>query len=206
METTTTVPAGECTYRKPDGKYHHGNLREALIQAADDLLREKGLAGLSLRGAARRAGVSQTAPYRHFRHREALLAAVATDGFRKLGEEIEQATNPFAHDPEEAVTAIGGAYIRFATMNPARFRLMFGRDIEHREDYAELVSATEQAAEHVGRILKNPALGLGMWATMHGLACLLVENVVELGEGGVGVLPSRAEIVLRSLLSHLVEA
>ncbi len=194
------------SYTKPEGRYHHGNLREAMIAAAGEILSEKGLSGLSLRGAARRAGVSQTAPYRHFKDREALLAAVAGDGFRMLIEEIDSNTLPFTHNAEEAVVAIGGAYIRFATTYPERFRLMFGRDIEHRQNFPDLAVETERVAERIGCILKNPALGIGMWATMHGLAWLLVERVADLGEGGPGVLPSRAEIVLRSLLAHLVEA
>ncbi len=211
MTATATAlgPAALCedtpSYRKPKDRYHHGNLRAALIRAAADELRDKGLAGLSLRGAARAAGVSQTAPYRHFKDREALLAAVAAAGFIQLLDEIEQSALPFAHDAEDAVIAIGGAYIRFATNNPELFRLMFGRDISNRQDYAELTGATEQVADHIGCILKNPALGIGMWATMHGLAWLLVEKVADLGDGGPGVLPSRAEIVLRSLLAHLVD-
>ncbi len=192
--------------RKPAGRYHHGNLRAALIRAATASLRDDGLASLSLRGAARQAGVSQTAPYRHFKDREALLAAVAAEGFRSLIDDIEQAGQSCEDDKEEAVVAIGGAYIRFATLQPELFRLMFGRDIENRRDHEDLVRAMDEVSDHIGRILKNPALGIGIWAAMHGLAWLLVEDVTDLGQGDLGVIPGRAEIVLRSLLAHLVEA
>jgi len=195
----------EPVLKKPEGRYHHGNLRAALIQVSSEILEAEGIAALSLREAARRAGVSQTAPYRHFKDREALLAAIAVDAFRQLAEEIDQASAKLAADPEEQVVAIGACYIRFATSHPARFRLMFGRDIAERAAHPELMEATDQVADLIGRILANPALGLGMWATMHGLAWLLVEDVADLGQGSVGQIPSRAEIVLRSLLSHLVE-
>lgn len=188
--------------KKPKGQYHHGNLHDALIDAAAAVLEAHGVEALSLREAARRAGVSQTAPYRHFKNKQALLAAVAGDGFRMLLEDLKAAAFPWDEDPGEAVTAIGSAYIRFATEQPARFRLMFGRDITDRNQYEELTNATEEIASRIGDLLKNPALGLGLWSAMHGLAWLLIEEVTDMG-GGQAAVASRAEIVLRSLISGL---
>ena len=159
--------------KKPKGQYHHGNLHDALIDGAAAVLESHGVEALSLREAARRAGVSQTAPYRHFKNKQALLAAVAGDGFRNLLEDLKAAAFPWDEDPGEAVTAIGSAYIRFATEQPARFRLMFGRDIIDRHQYEEITNATEEISSRIGDILNNPALGLGLWSAMHGLAWLL---------------------------------
>ncbi len=191
--------------KKPKGQYHHGNLAEALIDAAAGVLEAQGVEALTLREAARRAGVSQTAPYRHFKNKQALLAAVAADGFRMLLEELNAAALPWDDDPAEAVTAIGSAYIRFAVEQPERFRLMFGRDILERRLYGEITNATEEISSRIGNILNNPALGLGIWSAMHGLSWLLIEDVADLG-GGRGVIPGRAEIVLRALASGLENA
>lgn len=201
MAETPTKPA---PIKKPKGQYHHGNLREALIDSAAAVLESQGVEALTLREAARRAGVSQTAPYRHFKNKQALLAAVAADGFRMLLADLDAAAFPWDDDPGEAVTAIGSAYIRFATEQPERFRLMFGRDITERHLYPELTNATEEISSRIGGILNNPALGLGIWSAMHGLSWLLIENVADLG-GGRGVIPGRAEIVLRALASGITE-
>jgi len=190
--------------KKPKGQYHHGNLRAAMIDAAAIVLENHGADELSLRETARRAGVSQTAPYRHFKNKQALLAAVAGDGFRMLLEELKSAGVPYEDDPVEAVTQMGAAYIRFATEQPGRFRLMFGRDIKNRHQYDELENVTEEIADTIGGVLPNPAMGLGLWSTMHGLAWLLIEDVADMG-GGKGAVTSRAEIVLRSLVTGLDE-
>jgi len=188
--------------KKPKGQYHHGNLRAALIDGALIVLENHGVEALSLREAARRAGVSQTAPYRHFKDKQALLAAVAGDGVQMLLEDIKSASVPYEDDPAEAITAMGAAYIHFATDQPARFRLMFGRDILDRHKYEALDNVTEELSNAIGRMLPNPALGLGLWSAMHGLAWLLIEGVVDMG-GGKGAITSRAEIVLRSLVREL---
>ncbi len=188
--------------KKPKGQYHHGNLAAALVDAAAGVLESQGVEALTLREAARRAGVSQTAPYRHFKNKQALLAAVAADGFRMLLEELDAAAHEWNDEPAEAVTAVGSAYIRFATEQPERFRLMFGRDITERRLYPEITNATEEISTRIGNILNNPALGLGLWSAMHGLSWLLIEDVADLG-GGRGVIPGRAEIVLRALASGL---
>src|SRR5690349_3579164 len=100
----------------PVSTYHHGDLRPALLKAAGRVLEKEGPAALSLRELARRAGVSHNAPYRHFADREALLAALAADGFRMLGEVLGVASSRHR----------GEAYVRFALEHPQLFRLMFG--------------------------------------------------------------------------------
>ncbi len=190
---------------KSKGRYHHGNLRAALVGAAEDLLAREGVAGLSLRAAARAAGVSQTAPYRHFKDREALLAAVAARGYQSLLEDMDLSASRCKDDRLEAVVVMGGTYIRFATDRPDLFRLMFGREIKTLRAYPDLAALNDEIAGRIGGRLGNPALGIGLWAAMHGLAWLLVEDGADLGEPSTGVLPSRAEIVLRALLGHLAD-
>src|SRR5690349_9700618 len=95
--------------------YHHGNLRPALLRAAGKMLEKQGPAGVSLREASRRAGVSHAAPYRHFADREALLAELAAEGFEMLAEALRG----------HAGRDMGEAYVRFALEHPQRFRLMF---------------------------------------------------------------------------------
>lgn len=192
--------------RKPEGAYHHGNLRAALIEAAGAILEAEGLESLSLRAVARAVGVSQTAPYRHFADREALLAAVAAQGFTDLLQRIASSVNPHAGNPHDAVAAIGAAYVLFAAERRALFRLMFGRDIRERARHAALAHATEEVARRIGRILNDPGLGLGIWSAMHGLAWLVVEGVTDLGQGNdPALIQSRAEMVLRGLLEHVSE-
>lgn len=105
--------------------YHHGNLREALIDAALDLISEKGPAGFTFADAARGAGVSPAAPYRHFRDRDALMAGVARRGFESLAEALKEAANDGDSNPVARVERIGQAYIEFARREPALFSAMF---------------------------------------------------------------------------------
>lgn len=105
--------------------YHHGNLREALIHAAVALITEKGPAGFAVAEAARLAGVSPAAPYRHFRDAEALLAEVARRGFEQLAEALETAWNDGRPEPVTAFEAVGRAYLRFARTQPAFYAAMF---------------------------------------------------------------------------------
>lgn len=107
--------------------YHHGDLRNALLAAAREILDEAGVSGLSLRAVARRAGVSQTAPYRHFKDKAALIAAIATDGFLVLKDTLEAASDEGQEG--EGLHSLGRAYVNFARKNTGLYRLMFGPEI-----------------------------------------------------------------------------
>src|SRR5262245_4881527 len=104
--------------------YHHGDLRRALLDAALELVSSKGVQALTLREVARRAGVTHAAPYHHFPSKEALFAAVATEGFRDLAAAMRAALSG-RRGPFASLRAIGVAYVRFATEHPAHFRIMF---------------------------------------------------------------------------------
>ena len=149
--------------------YHHGDLRAALLQAAGELLEKQGLASLSLREAARRAGVSHNAPYRHFPDREALLAALAAEGFSWLSEGFTGAGRE------------GGlAYVRFALAHPQRFRLMFGGVLaigdypELREQGLRAYQQLEEAFKDLGEDARFAAAAA--WSLVHGLSNLILDG------------------------------
>lgn len=159
----------------PRAAYHHGDLRVAILRAAAEILEEQGVAALSLREAARRAGVSHNAPYRHFTDRDALLAALAADGFAQLGATLDAAGAGGPH-------ARGEAYVRFALEHPQRFRLMFGgvprldahpalREAAART-YRGLVDAFETLVGREGAAMAAAAA----WSLTHGLAQLLLDG------------------------------
>lgn len=145
------------------------------MRAAQKILEEQGVAALSLREAARRAGVSHNAPYRHFADRDALLAALAAEGFARLGEALEAAA---ARGPR----ARGEAYVRFALEQPQRFRLMFGGALRldaHpalREAAARTYQALVRAFEPLAGPQGAPTAAAAAWALVHGLAQLLLDG------------------------------
>jgi AcrR family transcriptional regulator len=163
---------------EPNKAFHHRDLRHALIEATTELIERDGPASVSLREAARIAGISHNAPYRHFPTREALMAAVAAHGFRQLRTTFEKAS---AATPENRMLALGQEYLSFASAHPGLFRLMFGSGLD-RQSHPEL----EQAAQEAFGVLQRATLdrgspsprdaALGAWALVHGLSHLIVDN------------------------------
>jgi AcrR family transcriptional regulator len=165
--------------RRPKSTYHHADLRPALLAAARRMLERDGPAALSLREVARRAGVSHNAPYRHFADRAALLAAVAAEGFDTLAARMHEAAAKAA--PERRLSAIGAAYVRFALDAPNLFRLMFG-GLVRGADHADLAAAGARAYAVLAGAAKSekpsPTRAVAAWATVHGLAHLLLEGQI----------------------------
>jgi AcrR family transcriptional regulator len=164
--------------------YHHGNLREALIEAALALIAEKGPAGFTIAEAARLAGVSPAAPYRHFRDAETLLAEVALRGFERFAARLAQAWQEGRPEPLPAFENVGRAYLAFARDEPAYYAAMFETRIAF-EAYPPLHAASDRAigilrdaAERLTATLpkahRPPALmmALHVWAMSHGVASL----------------------------------
>ncbi len=172
--------------REPGGRrsYHHGNLREALIKAALELIGEKGPAGFTFAEAARAAGVSAAAPYRHFRDRDALMADVAARGFERFAEALRKAWNDGRPEPIAAFDAVGRAYLAFARSEPALYAAMFESQVPP-DATPELTQAADAAfavlrdgaaavCARLPREKRPPALmvALHVWSLAHGIASL----------------------------------
>lgn len=165
--------------------YHHGDLRNALIQAGLEILSDEGANALSLRKVARRAGVSHAAPYRHFNDKEALLIAIAEEGFQKLSQQMQAAIDRFPDSPGEQLLEVGWAYISFGLENPDHLRVMFGGMIEKQavddaNTFGLLLSAI-QACQAAGIVKQGESqqLALTAWAQVHGLASLLIGRTLR---------------------------
>ncbi len=164
--------------------YHHGNLREALIRAALDLIAEKGPAGFTFADAARSAGVSSAAPYRHFRDRQALLADVARRGFELFEQRLDGAWSGGRPDPFRAFENVGRAYLAFAREQPAFYSAMFEAglpldgepELQQAADraFAVLRRAADAFCARLPTERRPPALmmSLHLWALAHGIASL----------------------------------
>jgi len=173
--------------RRPSS-YHHGNLSRALVEAALRLVETQGAEALTLRGAARLAGVSQAAPYRHFSDKDALLAAVAEEGFRHMTQAMRQASAQHEGDPLGRFRALGQAYLEFATKHPAHYRVMFGRAPASRGAYPALEAASGETFGLLVESIRdgqrsgivrpgNPEeLALATWSASHGLSSLAVDG------------------------------
>lgn len=181
------------TNAAPAHSYHHGDLKAALLDAAQALLDEGGVAAVSLREAARRAGVSPTASYRHFVDKEALLGALAARGFdafaQAMSRSAKRAADPArtARAAVDPYTAMGLAYVRFAVARPGMFRLMFGPHVADRSRSPELMAAVQRAtavlnggiASRADKQTGDEAItALRSWAQVHGLAMLILDGML----------------------------
>ena len=160
--------------------YHHGDLRAALIEAAVEVIRERGAEGMSLREVARRSGVSQTAPYRHFRDKEDLTAGIAEEGFTILGSEMAKAAQSEGNRRARLMRG-GRAYIAFALKRPEHFKVMFATDLDAKRHPAARKAADEAFAGLVALVTaampkKDDPLTLARmaWSQVHGIASLAI--------------------------------
>ncbi|OMC19077.1 TetR/AcrR family transcriptional regulator [Mycobacterium sp. SP-6446] len=175
--------------------YHHGDLKRALTSAALSLVAEKGPKGFTLTEAARRAGVSAAAPYRHFADKASLLATVAEQGFLELHAELAAAAEAVA-EPKARVVELGRAYVRWAVSHRDRYQVMFGAEISKADHpslavaaeraFGDLLDAITQCEDADGadpRSIAGP-----LWSLVHGVASLAIGG--ELRAVGVGQDPS----------------
>jgi AcrR family transcriptional regulator len=190
--------------RGPRG-YHHGNLREALIRAALDLIAQKGPAGFTFADAARWAGVSPAAPYRHFRDRDDLLANVALRGFEQFEAALAAAWDDGRPDPFAALHRMGKAYLAFARTEPAYYSAMFeaGIPVDASPElraagdraFAVLRGAAEKLCAQIPPKDRPPVLMLALhiWSLSHGVASLFGR-----GDAARRTLPMSAEELLEA--------
>jgi AcrR family transcriptional regulator len=172
---------------RPRSTYHHGDLRAALIAAADEIIAEGGIEAFTLRAAAKRAGVSPAAPAHHFGSVKGLLTEVALLAYQRAGRYLDQVKD--TDDPAKNVRALSLAFVKFAVDNPGHFRLMFRGDLVNRDDprYPEAshgpglrlgkaVAAYRGRKDLDMRRFEDAAELLGGMATIHGLANLVLEE------------------------------
>jgi AcrR family transcriptional regulator len=195
------------SWSRQDGPrgYHHGNLKEALIRAALELIAKKGPAGFTFAEAARWAGVSPAAPYRHFRDRDELLADVARRGFEQFAAALERAWDDGQPEPFAAFERVGKAYLEFARSEPSYYSAMFeaGVPLELSAEltaagdraFAVIRTASEKLIERMPAGRRPPALmmALHIWSLSHGIASLFAR-----GDSGRRKLPMTAEELLEA--------
>ena len=172
MSTSTNAP------------YHHGNLRQALLEAALIILEKEGEAGLGLRDLARAVGVSAAAPYRHFDSRAALLEALAVTGFQRFSAAMEAVA---AGNPPDPMAAKGKTYVLFDLNNANLFRLMFSPQLKKdgRPGLRMAADAAFDTLRHVvgGDMQTGRIKALAAWAKVHGLSILLLDGQIALRAG-----------------------
>ncbi|MGB1466381.1 MAG: TetR/AcrR family transcriptional regulator [Alcanivorax nanhaiticus] len=195
-----------------NARYHHGDLHDTLLQEANTLLNEHGVEGLSLRKLAERAGVSRTAPYHHFRDKNALLCALATRAFAQLDEIIQRQLDTAGNQPD--IQAFVIEYLRFATENPEQYELMFGRTLwKSGEPTQELKQVAYRSfrryAEGLSALLQgrlpqgsNPLrVAQASWATIHGLCRLTIDGIYVNQEDMEAVSQQAVTLILAALNS-----
>lgn len=191
--------------RNQERGYHHGSLKEALVRAALDLIAQKGPAGFTFADAARWAGVSAAAPYRHYRDREELLSDVARQGFEKFEQQLSAAWDDGKPDPQKAFERLGKAYLAFARSEASYYSAMFEAGIpldaspELRAAGDRAFAVVRRACEAIAALLpkekRPPALmmALHVWALSHGIASLFAR-----GDGSQRSLPMTPEDLLEA--------
>lgn len=170
-------------------RYHHGDLRAGLIEAARRLVEEKGPERLTMSDASRAAGVSTAAPYRYFPDKDALLDAVALEGLHRQRQAMQEGGEAHPLGSDAAVTAIGLAYVQYATEERGVFRLMFSLTRTHAQSPDLLQTGREtfgvvlrHLSHRFGAPPDDPAIltrGLRLWTFVHGLSFLLIDDKVS---------------------------
>ena len=170
--------------------YHHGNAREALLVAAEEVIKEKGLGGFSLRATAGRVGIDPAACYRHFKNKESILHAIASRGFTRLSQVMAHCQHP---DPMSKLLKMGQGYVDFAINNPLVFQIMFGgsglpaldeqlREAEVEQTAFEQLFSVLGDCFELGSVseMQLTELAMDVWFAVHGIASLLAFEAVTM--------------------------
>jgi len=169
-------------------KYHHGDLKNTLIQAGVEILSEEGVGGLSLRKVAQRAGVSHNAPYFHFADKQALIAAISTEGYRSLYEQLIVIRETYQADPRRQLVEAAFMYLRFAQTRPAHFKVTFSNAVEREEAYPDLVEMADNLISELIKIVGDcqktgilhpapvGAMAVSVWSAVHGFTSLFIDG------------------------------
>jgi AcrR family transcriptional regulator len=192
--------------------YHKGNVREGLIEAAEIVLQEEGLAALSLRRLAREIGVAPSAVYNHFSSREELLAAVAADGYRRMEALEKKFYGRGGEEPEKRLRLLVREYLRFAAEHPNLYRLMFSPDVVAYRVHPELNSAGdtsfkvsvewwygEGSYDSARSAIRYP-YALAVWAMVHGAAMQMIDGLVTVSARRGETINALADVIADTLI------
>jgi AcrR family transcriptional regulator len=172
-------------------KYHHGDLKNALIAAGIEILANEGVHALSLRKVAQRAGVSHAAPYAHYADKQALIAAISTEGYRRLYETLRAISERYTGDPLRQLVEGAWAYVQFALQDPDHFKITFSGVVEKEHAYPAFVEMSQRsfalvvelvAACQAADILRPgppDMLAVSVWGLVHGVVSLLLEGQIS---------------------------
>ncbi len=175
----------------PTNNYHHGDLKNALIQAGIEILAKEGVGGLSLRKVAQRAGVSHAAPYAHFPDKQSLIAAISTEGFNQLDAALQAVLAAHPDDPKRQLTDGARAYVQFALDNTDTFKLMFSSALEKETEYPAFVEVSHKTFERVVEVVRAcqtagilraeapEKLAMVVWGQVHGIVALALEGQIS---------------------------
>ncbi len=193
--------------------YHHGDLRQALIEAGAQLIEKKGVSSISLRAVAKHAGVSHTAPYRHFKDKNALLAGISGIGFAQLARSLQQSVEKYPDDPREQLIESGVAYIQLALKFRQMHNLMFGGVINKAAMDDDLAFSADTAFLGLVQIIKNgqqagiyiqgdaDVLALTAWSVVHGYAMLASTGQLD----HIADSEKKSLALARTIASHLID-
>lgn len=192
-------------------KYHHGELRTALIDAALDRLKTHGMDALSLRPLARAVGVTQAAPYSHFRDKDDLLAAIAETGFQRLALRMVEAATGY-NGVQPRLERLVSAYIHFAVENKALFQLMFSRELAVMKNYPTLAMTAGKSYSLFAAVLSRRAaaaeetgfMTVMLWSLCHGLTTLIVDEKISLAHFGAADIDSFVKRAVKVFAAELV--
>jgi AcrR family transcriptional regulator len=171
--------------------YHHGDLKNALIAAGADILSKEGVSALSLRKVAQKAGVSHAAPYAHFADKQALIAAISTEGYKKLYEQIALAADQYRSEPLRRFVEASWAYVQFALDEPDQFKVTLSGMIEKEQDYPAFVETAKQTFGLVVEVVEqcqqagilrqgaSDLTAVSVWALIHGFVTLFMEHQIS---------------------------
>lgn len=197
------MPDNDAPSYTKGGNYHHGDLKRALLEAAKDLIDEGGLENFTMARAARLAGVTSGAPYRHFKDRQALLAEMARQGGQMLEMEVDLAMKHAGLDPVEQLLALGETHLRFAGAHPAFYRVMHlsptELGLEGEEDTELEVGANGEALTAAADGNREAAVRLGAQAAIYGLSRMWID-----GQFPSGTEPDEAAAAMREILKRIL--
>jgi len=190
-------------------KYHHGDVKNALISAGIDIITEKGIQNLSIRNAAKKIGVSHTAPYRHFKNKEEFLVVIAIKGFDILDQDMEKALSNTGSPDASALAKTGRAYIQFAVSNSNYYKIMFGDTIRNKTNYPRFFDAYDRSFRKLIRVIESNGTtqqtdktdleitAIAVWSMLHGYCSLVMDNEKDTDVG--------SDVQINHLLDKLIK-